>query len=172
MTPKISRREVVAGLINLATKAVEFELTDDAAEILQGARILRPRMVELDLLEGWICIQRGQVDECIRLMRNVEGSPTHWGMAKALMARCQRFMKDPAWRANADEVLAGCTDPTALYLVQQLFAQTGDADGHTAGQDTAPQESGETPDPQAAFRPRKFAPVDPLTNPFVFQLRA
>ena len=169
MTPKISRREVVAGLINLATKAVELELTDDAAEILQGARILRPRMVELDLLEGWICIQRGQVEECVRLMRNVEGSPTHWGMAKALMAR---FMRDPAWRANADEVLAGCTDPTALYLVQQLFAQAGDADGNAAGQYAAPQESGETPDPQSASRPRKFAPVDPLTNPFVFQLRA
>ncbi|AVS73020.1 HrpB1 family type III secretion system apparatus protein [Paracidovorax cattleyae] len=173
MTPKISRREVVVGLINLATKAVELELTDDAAEILQGARILRPRMVELDLLEGWICIQRGQVDECIRLMRNVEGSPTHWGMAKALMARCQRFLRDPAWRGNADEVLAGCKDSTALYLVKQLFAeQAGEAGGDAAGQDTAPREPGETPDPQSAARPRKFAPVDPLTNPFVFQLRA
>ncbi len=76
------------------------------------------------------------------------------------------------WRANAEEVLAGCTDPTALYLVQQLFAQTRDADGQDAGQEAAPREAGETPDPQSALRPRKFAPVDPLTNPFVFQLRA
>ncbi|MFD2301067.1 HrpB1 family type III secretion system apparatus protein [Paracidovorax citrulli] len=173
MTPQLSRREVVAGLINLATKAVELELTDDAAEILQGARILRPRMVELDLLEGWICIQRGQVDECIRLMRNVEASPTHWGMAKALMARCQRFLKDPAWRANADEVLAGCKDPTALYLVQQLVDQQSiEAGTDAAGQGDRPPAPGDAPDPQSAALPRKFAPVDPLTNPFVFQLRA
>ncbi|WCM93630.1 HrpB1 family type III secretion system apparatus protein [Acidovorax sp. NCPPB 2350] len=170
MNPKLSRREVVAGLINLATKAIEHQHTDDAVEILQGARVLRPRMVELDLLEGWICIQRGELHECIRLMRNVEDSPTHWGMAKAMMARCQQFLKDPAWEANANDVLSGCKDPTALYLAQQLGSK------HHGGL-PAYEEAPATPAPEptsqpSILQPRKFAPVDPLTNPFVFQLRA
>ncbi|MDA8457361.1 HrpB1 family type III secretion system apparatus protein [Acidovorax sp. GBBC 3334] len=172
MTPQLSRREVVAGLIQLATKAIEHLHTDDAADILQGARILRPRMVELDLVEGWICIQRGEVHECLRLMRNVENSPTHWGMAKALMAQCQFFLKDPTWEASADEVLAGCKDPTALYLIQRLTARRPGSTAPAAEETAPPAAVAETAAPQPELQRRKFQPVDPLTNPFVFQLRA
>ncbi len=171
MTPQLSRQEVVAGLIHLAAAAVERELTDDAADILQGARILRPRLRELDLLEGWICIQRGQVAECARLMRNAENSPTLWGMAKALMARCQYFLMDPAWRISAEEVAAHCKDPSALYIVQRLLAPqgTGSGDGDSTpdtGDDAAP------PLLQATAMAQGAAPANPLANPFVFQLRA
>lgn len=174
MTPQLSRQEVVAGLIHLAAMAVERELTDDAAEILQGARILRPRLTELDLLEGWICIQRGQVTECIRLLRNAENSPTLWGMAKALMARCQYFLMDPAWRINAQEVAAHCKDPCALYVVRRLLSpQSGDDGEEKEDGDDTPQAPAPGPHPLPSAPPLHAAPpANPLANPFVFQLRA
>ncbi|MGM9488010.1 HrpB1 family type III secretion system apparatus protein [Ideonella sp. YS5] len=130
MNPKLDRKEFVARLIGLVSKAIDHDLPDDAASILAGVRVLRPRLLELDILEGWILIKRGEYKECIHLMRNLENSPTQWSLAKAMMASCQHHLKDSEWEVSANDVLNG-DDPSdeALEMIDSLKkkkAPTGD----------------------------------------------
>jgi type III secretion protein HrpB1 len=121
MNPKFERREFVGPLIALVSKAIDRDLPDDAAAILAGVRVLRPRLLELDILEGWIMIKRGEYRECIHLMRNLESSPTQWSLAKAMLASCQHHLKDPEWEVHANDVLNG-QDPSeeALEMIASL----------------------------------------------------
>jgi type III secretion protein HrpB1 len=142
MTPKLERKEFVARLIGLVSKAIDHDLPDDAAAVLAGVRVLRPRLLELDILEGWILIKRGQYKECIHLMRNLESSPTQWSLAKAMMASCQHHLKDAGWEVSANDVLNG-EDPSeeALEMIDSLKnkkkAPTG---GGPAGADDGPAD--------------------------------
>ena len=142
MNPKLDRKEFVARLIGLVSKAIDHDLPDDAAAVLAGVRVLRPRLLELDILEGWILIKRGQYKDCIHLMRNLESSPTQWSLAKAMMASCQHHLKDAGWEVSANDVLNG-EDPSeeALEMIDSLKnkkkAPTG---GGPAAADDAPAE--------------------------------
>lgn len=155
MNPKFDRKEFVARLIGLVSLAIERDLPDDAAAVLAGVRVLRPRLLELDILEGWIMIKRGQYHECIHLMRNLENSPTQWSLAKAMMASCQHHLKDPEWEINANDVLQGEASEEALEMIASL-KKTGPAAAGTAA---------DGPPPFAA-QPAVF------DNSFMFHLRA
>jgi type III secretion protein HrpB1 len=150
MNPKLDRKEFVARLIGLVSKAIDHDLPDDAAAVLAGVRVLRPRLLELDILEGWILIKRGEYKECIHLMRNLESSPTQWSLAKAMMASCQHHLKDAGWEVSANDVLNG-DDPSeeALEMIDSLknkktaptaggAAATNDAPADEATFDSAP----------------------------------
>ena len=144
MNPKLDRKEFVGRLIGLVSKAIDHDLPDEAAAVLAGVRVLRPRLLELDILEGWILIKRGEYKDCIHLMRNLENSPTQWSLAKAMLASCQHHLKDPEWEVNANEVLNG-DDPSeeALEMIDSLKrkkAPTGDgpADGDDGAGEPAP----------------------------------
>lgn len=133
MNPKLDRKEFVARLIGLVSKAIDHDLPDDAAAVLAGVRVLRPRLLELDILEGWILIKRGEYKECIHLMRNLESSPTQWSLAKAMMASCQHHLKDPEWEVNANDVLSG-EDPSeeALEMIDSLKRKKAPTGGNPA----------------------------------------
>ena len=121
MNPKLERKSFVACLIGMVVMATERELTDDAATLLAGVRVLRPRLVELDLLEGQIALKRLQYRDAIQVLRNVENSPTQWSMAKALMAWCQYMARDPDWEINVNSLLQSEDAlPDAVAIAQRL----------------------------------------------------
>jgi type III secretion protein HrpB1 len=136
MNPKLDRKEFVGRLIGLVSKAIDHDLPDEAAAVLAGVRVLRPRLLELDILEGWILIKRGEYQECIHLMRNLESSPTQWSLAKAMMASCQHHLKDPEWEVNANDVLNG-DDPSdeALEMIDSLKKKSAPTGDGPAGSD-------------------------------------
>ena len=142
MNPKLDRKEFVARLIGLVSKAIDHNLPDDAASVLAGVRVLRPRLLELDILEGWILIKRGEYKECIHLMRNLENSPTQWSLAKAMMASCQHHLKDSEWEVNANDVLNG-DDPSeeALEMIDSLKKKKAPSAGGPAEAETAEQST-------------------------------
>jgi len=162
MNPKFERKEFVARLIGLVSKAIDHDLPDDAAAVLAGVRVLRPRLIELDILEGWIMIKRGQYHECIHLMRNLESSPTQWSLARAMMASCQHHLKDSEWEINANEVLNG-DDPSeeALEMIASLKKKKAPSGDGSAQADTAE----EAPAPFAT-QPMAF------DTSFMFHMRA
>jgi type III secretion protein HrpB1 len=164
MNPKFERREFVAPLIGLVSTAIERDLTDDAAALLAGVRVLRPRLLELDILEGWIMIKREQYRECAHLMRNLESSPTQWSLAKAMLASCQQFLKDPEWESSANAVLEGDATPDAIEMVTRLKNKgKAPAEAEPAFADGADDADGATP----------FAPqAVPFDMSFMFHLRA
>jgi type III secretion protein HrpB1 len=139
MNPKLERKPFVACLIGLVVMATDRELLDDAAALLSGVRVLRPRLVELDLLEGQIALKRAQYRDAIQVLRNVEDSPTQWSMAKALMAWCQYMARDPDWEINVNELLErDDADPGAVAIAKRLRKghKTKDSDvDDDAGQD-------------------------------------
>jgi type III secretion protein HrpB1 len=121
MNPKLERKSFVACLIGLVVLATDRELTDDAAALLNGVRVLRPRLVELDLLEGQIALKRLQYRDAIQVLRNVENSPTQWSMAKALMAWCQYMARDPDWEINVNDILLRSdAQPDAVAIAKRL----------------------------------------------------
>jgi type III secretion protein HrpB1 len=121
MNPKLERKPFVACLIGLVVLATDRELLDDAATLLAGVRVLRPRLVELDLLEGQIALKRLQYRDAIQVLRNVENSPTQWSMAKALMAWCQYMARDPDWEINVNDILLRSdAQPDAVAIAKRL----------------------------------------------------
>ena len=152
MNPKLERKPFVASLIGLVVAATDRELTDDAAALLAGVRVLRPRLVELDLLEGQIALKRQQYRDAIQLLRNVEDSPTQWSMAKALMAWCQYMARDPDWEINVNDILMRSdAQPDAVAIAKRLRKghQSKDLDG--GGDDDSAADEAVAPMP--AFSP-------------------
>lgn len=164
MNPKLERKEFVARLIGLVSKAIDHDLPDDAAAVLAGVRVLRPRLLELDILEGWIMIKRGEYRECIHLMRNLESSPTQWSLARAMMASCQHHLKDPEWEINANEVLQGDASEEALEMIASL-KNKGKAPGGNTGAEMATADGTDSATP---FAPQAMA----FDMSFMFHLRA
>ena len=152
MNPKLERKPFVACLIGLVVTATDRELIDDAATLLAGVRVLRPRLVELDLLEGQIALKRQQYRDAIQLLRNVEDSPTQWSMAKALMAWCQYMARDPDWEINVNDILLRSdAQPEAVSIAKRLRKghQSKDLDG--GGDDDSAADDAVAPMP--AFSP-------------------
>ena len=163
MTPQLSRREFVVCLIEMINVALDRGLHEDAAGVLAGVRVLRPKLAELDLLEGWVKIKSGQFREAIQVLRNLEFSPTQWSMAKAMMATCQHFLRDPEWQISANEVLEGNSMPDAISMVKELQVK----DKKKAATGFAEEEASES----SVSQPIPFQP-DSQYATFAFHLRA
>lgn len=158
MNPKLERKPFVACLIGLVVLATDRELLDDAATLLAGVRVLRPRLVELDLLEGQIALKRLQYRDAIQVLRNVENSPTQWSMAKALMAWCQYMARDPDWEINVNDILLRSdAQPDAVAIAKRLRkghktkddgTDTDDDNGHD---DVSPAMPAFSPDLSFAY---------------------
>jgi type III secretion protein HrpB1 len=129
MTPFLQRKSFVAVLVDLTSSAIATDQIDEAARVLTGLRVLRPALLELDILEGWILIKRSRYAEAVQLLRGMEASATQWSMGKAMMALCQKHMGDSDWLANANEVLHGDATQDAKDMVMHIFKeQTAPAD--------------------------------------------
>jgi type III secretion protein HrpB1 len=171
MNPKLERREFVAPLIGLVSKAIDHGLLDDAAAVLAGVRVLRPRLLELDILEGWILIKREQYRECVQLMRNLESSPTQWSLAKAMMASCQQFLNDSEWEISVNDVLQGDASADAIEMVEDVKKRA--TKKHDGSQKEDAKAQG-TEDESAADASTATAPPLPTSYDmsFMFHLRA
>lgn len=134
MNPKLDRKIFVSCLISLVIVAIDRDLSDDAAGVLAGVHVLRPRLLELDLLDAQVAMSRGQFHEAIHLLRNVESSPTQWSMAKAFLARCQHRLGDPEWRLSVGHVLqSGVALPEAIELAAALEKGRDESGNEAAG---------------------------------------
>lgn len=80
-------------------------------------------MVELDLVEGEIALQRGDYHEAIRLLKSVESSPTHWSYAKALRAASLFCLRDPEWQTNVNEVLESQNSREDAVMLARMLVE-------------------------------------------------
>jgi type III secretion protein HrpB1 len=115
------RKELVSGLVDLLSQAIQHDRLEDAELVLACVRALRPRLAELDTFEAWIAMKRGFWPDAIRILRNVDAAAGNWALGKALMAFCQFALGDAAWRASATDVVENGQSVEALDLVMLLI---------------------------------------------------
>jgi len=105
MHRRLDQPAFLKGWQALAAHAIVEHLLDDGAAVIAGIRALRPDMPEVCLLEAKLAAKRGDYREAIRLLRDLEASPTHWSQAKAWIASCQYLAGDAEWELSVNEVL-------------------------------------------------------------------
>jgi type III secretion system HrpB1/HrpK family protein len=94
---------------------------DNAAVVIRALRAAHPEMDELCLLEGQLAARGGRFRDAIRILREIESSPTHWSQAKALMASCQVLVGDGDWEHNVNDIVESPNaSPDALASAQRL----------------------------------------------------
>lgn len=125
MNSALQRSELVCSLVDLTGLAITHDRFEDAEWVLGCLRVLRPKLVELDTYEAWIAMKRRRFDEAIRILRNIDASSPKWALGKALMALCQFVSGDPAWLANANDVVENGNDAAATGLVRLLLDPEG-----------------------------------------------
>ncbi|GKS77033.1 HrpB1 family type III secretion system apparatus protein [Acidovorax sp. SUPP950] len=155
MNPKFERKEFVTALIKLVYRTIAQGMNDEASDILAGIRTLRPKVAELDMIDGWISFRRGAYRECIQLVRTLENHPEQWGSAKAMIANCQYMLGDRGWEMTLNELEQGNAGPDALELVSGLVINRARAAGTF-------QETTEAP------KPAEAASVSAFQMPFMF----
>jgi len=129
MKPKFERKEFVAALIKLVYRTIAQGMNDEASDILAGIRTLRPKVAELDMIDGWISFRRGAYRECFQLVRGLENHPEQWDSAKAMIANCQYMLGDRGWEVTLNELEQGNASPDAMELVSGLVANRARAAG-------------------------------------------
>jgi len=121
MNDKQHARPLVA-LLELATK---HGLLEEAARVLPGIRASRPDMVELNMFEAHFAVMKGRYSDAIRLLREVESSPTHWSHAKAMMAGCQFLIGDNDWERSVNDIVTH-PDAAAEALAKAIGIKSGE----------------------------------------------
>lgn len=128
MNPKFERKEFVTALIKLVYRTIGQGMNDEASDILAGIRTLRPKVAELDMIDGWISFRRGAYRECIHRAQP-ESHPEQWDSAKAMIANCQYMLGDRGWEMTLNELEQGNAGPDALELVSGLVVNRAKAAG-------------------------------------------
>jgi type III secretion protein HrpB1 len=105
MHRQLTRQAFLDGWRALAAYATGQHLLDDAAAVVAALRALQPEAAESCLLEARLLAKRGEYLEAIRLLKDLESSPTHWSQAKAWIASCQYLAGDAEWELSVGEVL-------------------------------------------------------------------
>lgn len=140
MDPFFTRKPFIAALIEVISTAISHDRLDDAEAVLACARVLRPRLAELDTFEAWIAIKRGHWQDAIRTLHKLDANTSNWSLGKALMAFCQFAIGDAAWSISANEVIEGDSTAEARGLVRLLM-----------GKDSGPAETEQQAAPAAGF---------------------
>jgi type III secretion protein HrpB1 len=126
VNPSLERKEFVSGLIDVLSLAIDKLLLDDAAAILASARLLRPKLMQLDMFEGWIEMRRQHWAEAAMILSNLELALPEFQTARAFLAVCQYSSGNPAWRTTAEDVLENSSNVEALEIVRTLLAPAED----------------------------------------------
>lgn len=122
MNPFFLRKEFVSGLIDVLNLAIDQMYLDDAEVVLNSLRLLRPKLLQLDMFEGWIAMRRRRWDDAARILSNLNNALPEFETARAFLASCQYSSGDPAWRNTATEILENSTNAEALDIVRTLLA--------------------------------------------------
>jgi type III secretion protein HrpB1 len=121
MQQRLTRKAFLDGWHALAAQAIAQHLLDDAATVVAGIQALQPDAPQSCLLQARLMAKRGDYREAIRLLRELEASPTHWSQAKAWIASCQYLDGDAGWEISVGEVLQrDDAEPDARRFAQCL----------------------------------------------------
>ncbi|MBR8218595.1 HrpB1 family type III secretion system apparatus protein [Burkholderia vietnamiensis] len=108
--------EFIGGLIETVSVALldNFPNTHvdlfDIEQVIDALRLLRPRVVEIDALDGLLRMTKGQWQEANQVLLRVIEMRPQFGYAKALLAFSLSSTGDPSWRQIANEALADDPD--------------------------------------------------------------
>jgi type III secretion protein HrpB1 len=122
MNPFLLRKEFVSGLIDVLNLAIDQMYLDDAEVVLGSLRLLRPKLLQLDMFEGWIAMRRRRWDDAARILSNLNSALPEFETARAFLASCQYSSGDPSWRITATEILENSKNAEALDIVRTLLA--------------------------------------------------
>ncbi len=126
MNPTIQRKEFVSGLIDILNLAIDKSLLDDADVVLASIRLLRPKLLQLDMFEGWIAMRRRRWSDAARILGNLNLALPEFETARAFLAVCQYSSGDPVWRTTAADILENSSSVEALDIVRTLLAPDGE----------------------------------------------
>jgi type III secretion protein HrpB1 len=85
--------------------------------------VLRPRVTEIDTLDGILHMVRGHWDDAIHVLRQVGENAPRFGYAKALLAFCLSAKGDPDWKQCATEAMEINPSRDTQALVRALEAR-------------------------------------------------
>jgi type III secretion protein HrpB1 len=122
MNPSLQRKEFVSGLIDVLSLAIDKLLLDDADVVLSSVRLLRPKLIQLDMFEGWIEMRRRHWKEAAMILGNLDLALPEFQTARAFLAVCQYSSGNSAWRTTATDVLENSSNAEALDIVRTLLA--------------------------------------------------
>jgi type III secretion protein HrpB1 len=120
MTPQLTRKQFVTGLIEVLSTAISHDRLEDAEAVLSGVRVLRPKLDQLDTFEAWIAIKRGRWQDAMMILTALDATSPDWPLGKALLAFCQFATGDASWTRRADEVLQNHPTGPAAGLVKLM----------------------------------------------------
>ncbi|WP_246793434.1 HrpB1 family type III secretion system apparatus protein [Burkholderia perseverans] len=121
--------EIVGGLIETASDALlqTFPKVSvdpyDIELMLDALRVLRPKVPEIQMLDGILHMVRNHWDDAILVLREVSESAPRFAYAKALLAFCLSTKGDADWKMVANEVLEGNPTRDTVSLVKALHAR-------------------------------------------------
>ncbi|WP_175891553.1 HrpB1 family type III secretion system apparatus protein [Burkholderia cepacia] len=104
--------EFIGGLIETVSVALldNFPNTHvdlfDIEQVIDALKLLRPRAVEIETLDGLMCMTKGQWLEANQVLLRVIEMRPQFGYVKALLAFSLSSIGDPSWRQIAAEALA------------------------------------------------------------------
>ncbi|SDH29339.1 HrpB1 family type III secretion system apparatus protein [Paraburkholderia phenazinium] len=120
---------VIGGLIETVSTALLSNFPKVSADpydielVLDALRVLRPRVTEIDTLDGILHMVRGHWDDAIHVLRQVGENAPRFGYAKALLAFCLSAKGDPDWKQCATEAMEINPSRDTQSLVRALEAR-------------------------------------------------
>lgn len=121
MNEFLNRRQFVCALIEVLNTGVTHFLDDDSEILLRAVRVLRPDFPQLATFDALLAIHRGNFQDGIRALSDLDASAPTWLMGKALLAVCRFGVDDPSWTVPANEVLAlDGASPAAQFVRTML----------------------------------------------------
>jgi type III secretion protein HrpB1 len=106
MNEFLNRKQFVCALIEVLNLGVTHFLDEDSEILLRALRVLRPTFQQLATFDALLAIHRGNFQEGIRALADLDAVAPTWLMGKALLAVCKFGVDDPSWTVPANEVLA------------------------------------------------------------------
>ncbi|MDR3096672.1 MAG: HrpB1 family type III secretion system apparatus protein [Paraburkholderia sp.] len=121
--------DVIGGLIETVSTALLGDFPKVQADpydielVLDALRVLRPRVAEIDTLEGILHMVRGHWDDAIHVLRQVGENAPRFGYARALLAFCLSAKGDPDWKQEAAQAMMLSPTRDTQHLVRALEAR-------------------------------------------------
>jgi type III secretion protein HrpB1 len=94
--------------------------TLDVELVLDALRMLRPKVAEIETLQGVLHIVNGRWDDALVVLRDVIDVSPSFSYAKAMVAYCLASNGDAQWRRWAEEAREGEATPETRALIRAL----------------------------------------------------
>jgi type III secretion protein HrpB1 len=116
----------MSALVEVASAALFMHFPQASADtidielVLDALRTLRPKVAEIDTLQGVLHIVNGRWSEASATLREVIAAAPKFGYAQAMHAYCLAATGDAGWRAQAEQALEIDPGPETAALVRAL----------------------------------------------------